>query len=149
MRVLILADAFFASRERTLLSRLEIGLVDEGVRVIHAVPDGMGADLASVYSKVISYSPRTLTITRPLAARRMAREITNAGDAPGGDHATLDIVHVFGGSVWGLGAAVAHELGAALVLEVWRAGLASRARTDKWPGEAGPLFIAPDETIER
>lgn len=149
MRVLILADAFFASRERTLLSRLEIGLVDEGVRVIHGVPDGMGADMASVFSKVISYSPRTLAITRPLAARRMARDITTAGDAPGGDQALLDIVHVFGGSVWGLGAAVAHELGAALVLEVWRSGLAARARSDKWPGEGGPLFIAPDEVIER
>lgn len=148
MRVLILADGFFASRERTLLSRLEVGLVDEGVRVVHAVPDGLGSDLGSVYSKVISYSPRTLAITRPLAARRLARAITSVADASG-DAKALDIVHVFGGSVWGLGAAVAEELGAALVFEVWRAGLATRARTDKWPGESQPLFLAPDEVIER
>lgn len=148
MRVLILADAFFASRERALLSRLEIGLVDEGVRVIHAVPEGLGDDLSSVYSRVITYSPRTLAITRPLAARRIVRDVTAASEGPVGDEPVLDIVHVFGGSVWALGAEVARELGAALVLEVWRSGLAGRARTERWPGDE-PLFIAPDETIER
>lgn len=38
MRALVLADGLFASRERSLLSRLEVGLADEGVRLIHATP---------------------------------------------------------------------------------------------------------------
>src|SRR5258705_7504763 len=38
MRVVILTDAGFARREHSLVSRLEIGLADGGVRVIHALP---------------------------------------------------------------------------------------------------------------
>ncbi len=43
MRILIIADESFASRERAMLSRLEVGLADEGVRVVHVIPPHHGA----------------------------------------------------------------------------------------------------------
>lgn len=146
MRVMILADDFFASRERSLLARLEIGLADEGVRLIHAVPNTHGDAPVGVYSKTITYSPRTLALTRPLAVRSIARGVREL-DERGEDE--VDLIHVFGGSAWLLGQDLAAELDAALILEVWRSGLVPRARELRRQGEAEPLLLAPDETIER
>ncbi|HYE61398.1 MAG TPA: glycosyltransferase [Phycisphaerales bacterium] len=147
MRVLILADEFFASRERGLLTRLEIGLADEGVRVIHAVPEGTPTDSSEgVFSRVLTYSSKTLLLTRPLAVRKLVRavaEMDSTTEATG-----IDVVHVFGGSVWHLGADLASEIGAGLALEVWRSGLVDRAKTIHLDDDA-PLFIAPDQAIER
>jgi len=147
MRVLILADEFFASRERGLLTRLEIGLADEGVRVIHALPEGTPTDFSeSVFSRVLTYSSKTLMLTRPLAVRKLVRavaEMDSTSDATG-----VDVIHVFGGSVWGLGTDLASEIGAGLALEVWRAGLVERARAVRMEDDA-PLLIAPDQAIER
>ncbi|CAG0954294.1 hypothetical protein PHYC_00374 [Phycisphaerales bacterium] len=146
MRVLILTDAFFASRERSMLERLEVGLADEGVRVIHAAPETVAnAQPGGVFTRTVSYSPRILTITRKLAAARLARIVEQAGELA---YEGVDVVHVFGGSAWSLGADTAAALGASLVLEVWRAGLVERARSIEPRGHR-TLFIAPDPAIER
>jgi len=148
MRALILADEFFASRERALLTRLEVGLADEGVRVIHAIPLRSKADSpGGVFSKVLTYAPKTFALTRPLAVRRLIGAIA---DLDGQEEAgQIDVVHVFGGSAWTLGAELAAELGAGLVLEVWRAGLVERALAVRAREDDPPLLIAPDEAIER
>src|SRR4051812_6806399 len=148
MRALILADEFFASRERGLLTRLEVGLADDGVRVIHAVPEGTKTDApGGVFSRVLTYSSKTLLLTRPLAVRRLTRAIAEMDelDEPG----PIDIIHVFGGSVWGLGADLAVEVGAGLALEVWRGGLVGKAREVQVGESEVPLLIAPDPAIER
>src|SRR5262249_14945214 len=136
VRVLILADEFFASRERGLLTRLEVGLADEGVRVIHAVPEGTKAEApGGVFTSVLTYSPKTLMLTRPLAVRRLGRAIAEMDETE--EPTDVDIIHVFGGSVWGLGADLALEIGSALAVEVWRAGLAPKAQA----------FHMPDRTL--
>jgi glycosyltransferase involved in cell wall biosynthesis len=148
MRVLILTDEFFASRERGLVMRLEVGLADEGLRVIHAVPQGTKTDApAGVFSRVLTYSTKTLILTRPLAVRKLVRAIAEMDQAeePGG----IDVIHVFGGSVWGLGADLAVEVGAGLALEVWRGGLVDRARDMKVGSDDLPLLLSPDPAIER
>src|ERR1044071_9211761 len=100
MRVLILADEFFASRERGLLTRLEVGLADEGVRVIHAVPEGIKAEAADggggVFTRVLTYSPKTLILTRPLAVRKLGRAIAEMDETE--EPTDIDVIHVFGGS---------------------------------------------------
>lgn len=146
MHALILTDELFASRERGLLERLEVGLADEGVRVIHAVPDAAGPMLSpSVYSRTLTYTPRTLPFTRGLALARLKRELEDFTQPMG---EKIDVVHVFGGGAWGLGAALAKELDAALVLEVWRTGLVGRAREMEL-SHGRTLFLAPDPHIER
>ncbi len=70
-------------------------------------------------------------------------------DEPAG----IDIIHVFGGSVWGLGADLAWEIGAGLALEVWRSGLVERAQNlrvgNATNQDESLLLIAPDPAIER
>lgn len=146
MRVIILTDALFASRERGLLQRLQVGLADEGVRVLHAVPDdAAGSPGGEVLSRVITYAPRTLAFTLAWAARRLAERISQTDRNEDGG---ATIIHAFGGSVWKLGSRVAAELGGSVALEVWRAGLIGRAR--EWRGDGpAPVFIAPDPAVER
>lgn len=147
MRVLILADEFFATRERTLLSRLEVGLADEGVRVVHAVPDTLRDDApGGVYSQVVRYSPRTLGLARSLAARRLTTAVAELDRDDMG--APIDVVHVFGGSAWNLGMDFGDTAGAGVALEIWRAGLVERARSLK-PSSRAPMLVVPDPAIER
>lgn len=159
IRVLIIADRLFCSRERSLLSRLEVGLVDEGLRVIQAIPQDddvegrtVASDNAELFRSVVHYSSRTVSLTRAFAARQLASEITRAvGDADGPPD--IDLVHVFGGASWGLGAEVAAHLDAQLLLEVWRGGLAERAvsfaHALSLSSNNPPVLVAPDAAIER
>ncbi len=146
MRVVILADEFFAARERVLLSRLEVGLADEGVRVIHAVPETVASHLpGEVFSTVVSYSTRTLMMSKSLPAKRLVQAIAKVDRAE--QPAPVDVVHVFGGASWSLASELASDLGAALAVEIWRSGLISRARGLK--AEIPPVLFAPDPTIEK
>lgn len=147
MRVVILADEFFASRERAMLERLEVGLADEGVRLVHALPETLPeSGQGRVFLRTVRYSPKTLAITRGLAVARLARDIEGVEREEGGG---LDIIHVFGGSAWELGRDLAEELGSGLALEVWRSGLVSRCRELSAREGERPLLLAPDPAIER
>jgi hypothetical protein len=154
MRVLIVADELFASRERSLLTRLEVGLADDGVLVAYAVPQqviddtpGGAADISGVFTKVVPYTPPSM----PLARRFAAAELERGLCALPGDFDSIDVVHVFGGSAWNLAAQVADELEAPLAVELWRAGLAGPARDLVSAGDRieRTLFIAADPKLER
>lgn len=147
MRILVIADTVFASRERSLLARLEIGLADEGERVIQALPVRVFATLEpGVFARSIPYAPRTFFLTRRIAVRRLARGI---GDMLRDEEGGIDVVHVFGGNAWSLATDLAAELNAALAVEVWRHGLCERAAKE-WdfarPG--APALCAPDAVTE-
>jgi hypothetical protein len=148
MRALILADEFFASRERAMLERLEVGLADEGVRVIHAIPDSLrDQPPGGVYSRVITYPSKLPWFMRGLVAGRLAKELEQLDDEEGtGD---LDLIHAFGGGAWDIGVELAKDLDALLVLEVWRSGLIDRARSIPRVAGRPPLLMAPDPAIER
>ncbi|MBX3408877.1 MAG: hypothetical protein KF859_03215 [Phycisphaeraceae bacterium] len=152
MRVLILTDEVFASCERPMLTRLDIGFADEGVRVIHAVPapllestPGGSPVLAGVFSQFISYSPNTLAFTRGLTVRRMVRAIEELI----GPEERIGVVHVYGGAAWSLGCDLAGALGASLVLEVWRPALRERALAVHAQLKEPPLLLAPDPAIAK
>jgi glycosyltransferase involved in cell wall biosynthesis len=149
VRVVILADTFFASRERELLARLEIGLADEGIRVIQASPSDRGAattDASSVFRTSVTFPARGLPFTTGLRARRLAERLTEI--EVGGEDGDIDIVHVFGGTLWPFAQLVAEACGADLVLEVWRAGLVERAAA--FPAtDTRTLTLAPDPAIDR
>lgn len=142
----------FASRERDLLSRLEIGFADEGVRVLQALPEGgpefplieqpSGACTAS-----FTFPSGGLPFTTGLRARRLALRLEEAD--LGAEDTPIDIVHVFGGALWPFAAALAQACGAGLALEVWRAGLADRALGILSAAPKDLIFIAPDPEIER
>ncbi|MCC6678831.1 MAG: glycosyltransferase [Phycisphaerales bacterium] len=148
MRVLILADEVFASRERALVTRLEVGFADEGVRVLHAVPERAAATMPSeVHSQALTYAEGGLLISRAVRVRKLIQEINTLRSSE--EERAVDIVHVFGGAAWSLGIEVARQIGAGLALDVWRAGLVSRARTLRVTGQLPPVFFSPDPAIER
>lgn len=173
MRVLILLDDLFASRESPMVARLEVGLADEGVRVLHAVPSagpGQGADAGSLFraetgdaapdagssffSTRVEYAKPVVPWFRRLSARDLVRSLRTASRDEG---APVDVVHVFGGAAWSLGLEAASLLNAGLVVEVWRRGLTDRARPlhqlalarARGRADAAPVFLAPDPGIER
>jgi hypothetical protein len=118
--VMILADEDFASRERDMLARLEVGLVSEGLRVLHAVPNTLPELLdGRVFSQAIGYAPNGLLPPLSRRARDLARSALEAGPSEG-----IALVHVFGVQAWPLAFEVAGLLGAGLVLEVYSARLA-------------------------
>lgn len=161
MRVLILTDALFALHERSLISRLEMGLAAEGDRVARAIPARVASRFdAELFAQAVTYEDSGLPWTVRARARRLLATLRRADellDARRGlSDSSLaasepDVVHVFGGGAWDLGAAVAEQAGAGLVLEVWRAGLAGRAvRSKPREGAAVPtVLVAPDPHLER
>ncbi|MCC6427607.1 MAG: glycosyltransferase [Phycisphaerales bacterium] len=150
MKILILADEIFAMRERAMLSRLELGLADEGIRVIHALPESAShREPAGVFSRSVAYETSKIGPLRRMLARRLAATIRDPEAEE--DDQPVSIIHVFGGSVWDLGLDLATELDSELVLELWRPALRERAealaaarREKPWP-----VFAVPDPMIER
>jgi len=147
VRVLVLADEVFASRERVMMSRLEVGLADEGIRVVHAVPQrASSVTHVELFSQTVTYNDEPMPLGDRFRARRLLRDLeTLAGDTP----QQLDLIHVFGGRCWALARLLAKHTGAALVLEVWRIGLAPRAGQPPWLRATDTVFLAPDPAIER
>ncbi len=150
--MVVVADRLFASRERELLSRLEIGLADEGVRVLQALPEegvtaAPGGPASGVYTASLTFPATGLPFTTGIRARRLAQRLEEVDS--GADDSPVDIVHVFGGSLWPFGAALADACGAGLALEVWRAGLIDRTSSFISASPKDLLFIAPDPEIER
>ncbi|MBK7405359.1 MAG: glycosyltransferase [Phycisphaerales bacterium] len=119
MRVVLVADRRFALRERSLLSRLEVGLADEGVRVVRALPGGFEAPTASALSETVHFEDVGLPLSIRWRAGAAAKAIlaVSGGEPP-------EAVHAFGGTVWSFALALAEALDAALLVETWRAGLA-------------------------
>jgi hypothetical protein len=136
MRVLMLPDADFLRRERAMLDRLEIGMADEGARVLHATPvsslvagGGVG-ETPVVYSTALAWHDRGLPFTLGLRATALVRAMESVapvdGSVPG--ERLVDIVHGVGEGAWPMGLAVARRTGAVAALEVWSAAAAERAR---------------------
>lgn len=126
MRVVMLLDRPFARRERRLISRLEIGLADEGVRLIHAVPrEILHNEPVGLYSRLVGYENVGFPVPLRVRARRFAEAIREAiDDEPGGK---VDVVHSFSPAVWRFGLDLATELGAGAALEVWSTAAIAKA----------------------
>lgn len=150
LRVLLLPDRSFASRERALLERLSVGLADEGVRVFQGVPgvgldaDQLGTQRLGVFATPIPFADRGLPWTQGLRAGRLAEAVAGAsvataagawgsGGPPApvaGDHyGGVQIVHAFGVSMWDLAWHAATRMGASLVVEVFSGACVSAAQS--------------------
>lgn len=128
MRIAILADDDFARREQALLSRLEVGLVDEGVRTIRLVPASASQphdDAGPIFAPRMTYEDHSVWYFRRKRAARIADAVAHALDAP--PEACLEIVHCFGQGAWSFGHDFSRRVGARLVLDVWRPDLARSA----------------------
>jgi len=146
MRVLFLLDEVFATRERPLIERLEVGLADEGVRVVRAVPDSLReTQPGGFFVETATFTLAGMPLSRQARVRRFLEEVSGASDRP------IDVVHAMGGAAWGFAATAARLAGAPLVLEIWRAGLGGRVRAVRTAlGGASPLVaLCPDEGTQK
>ncbi len=124
MRAVILADRSMAVREREMLARLELGLVGEGVRVVHAIPtECIDAEPIGLYSTPIAYE-NGWSWTRAARVQRLAERLRKAFDAD--NVRCVDVVHVFAasgdkaepGEAWAIADELATLTGARLLVEV-------------------------------
>lgn len=167
MRSVMVMDSTFARRERTLVSRLEIGLADEGVRVAHAVPWGMAAaESVGLYSVTVGYVERGLPFTLRQRAGMLQEQLREAMDLD--DRDEIEIVHAMGdgfrgawaggtgsgvttrAGAWAMSFELARELRAGLVLEVWSSALIGQATAmlAKARAHGVPLLVlCPEEAI--
>lgn len=153
MRVVIITDRLFAAREQPLLARLEIGLVDEGVRVVHCVPqDRLGHEAVGLHSPVIGYADRGLPFTRTIRARQLLLSVANAFTIDPEQRGWLDVVHCFGGSAIPLAVELAKLTDASLAFDLWRPGVIRRLKSLFTPAPSDlqpPILLAPDLAVRR
>lgn len=155
MRVLLLTDRSFAQREHAMLRRLEVGLVDEGVRLVRATPLGAMSEPTTGLAGTITYDDALwrLIILRP--TRAIARALTSL-DQPAihTDESPIDLIHAFGEGCWTIAAELAESFSADLALEVWSraslsriATLESRAKALDRAGSS-VMWLAPDKAMQ-
>jgi glycosyltransferase involved in cell wall biosynthesis len=146
VRSLILADRAFVNRERALLSRLSMGLADDGVRVSAALPISLIERTQNDFpvGPVIGYEDTGVFLSRSPRVTRFIERLR----APDRDKTQFDIIHAFGGSAWNFALDLGRRLDALTVLEVWRPGLADRACSLR-SGTQRVSFFAPSPGIER
>jgi glycosyltransferase involved in cell wall biosynthesis len=147
MRAIILADASFAARERAMLSRLEVGLADEGIRIVHAVPERSAHwHHGQVFSQQLTYKDEGLPLSLRWRVRQFAGELEALEPAAA---RLADVVHVFGAGAWEFGSELAMQIGAVLAVEVWAADLVRPAVRQRYGPEHLPaLCLAPDAAME-
>lgn len=123
MRVLFLLDEIFGLRERPLIERLEVGLADDGIRIVRASPKTLvDAPSGGFFVETATFSLRGLVVSRRARARALLDAVAPTDDKP------IDVIHAMGGAAWGFGATVARLRSCPLALEMWRTGLGVRAR---------------------
>jgi len=146
MQAVIITDRSFARRERQMLARLEVGLADDGVRVIHAAPqatiDDPAVQVAGIYSTVVGFQDRGLPLTLASRARELLDAVKSASDSR-----RIDLVHAFGLDCWPIARRLAAEAGAGLLLELWCPMLVDFAADLPLGRPGSPDFITSEQSI--
>lgn len=151
MHALIIADRSIALRERAMLARLEVGLADEGVRVVHAVPHACVDQVGpGIHATVVGYFEGGLAF-RPLI-RAKAKDLIQRVQESEESETPIDVVHAFGQGTWRLAAEIARLSNAAMLIEVWRPSLmipaAAFVRELKHGGLAGLGLVVGESAME-
>lgn len=130
MRLLFVLDRSFAQREHALVRRVEVGLLDEGVRLTRCVPHACALQLPSGLIPQATYADTGPKIALPWRADRLYRDLHCLGgdSGPAEDESLHDAVHAWGGTCWDLAAEIAEADGADLAVEVFSASGIERAR---------------------
>ncbi|MFM9957813.1 MAG: hypothetical protein ACKVZJ_07035 [Phycisphaerales bacterium] len=130
MRLLFVLDRSFAQREHALVRRVEVGLLDEGVRLTRCVPHACALQLPSGLIPQATYADTGPKIALPWRADRLYRDLQRlATDGSPEQDGLCDAVHAWGGArCWDLAAELAEADGADLVVEVFSAAGVEHAR---------------------
>lgn len=153
MRLILLSDRSLATRERAMLRRLEVGLVDEGCRVVRLFPDGTELEATTGVEAAFAYPDAGWRIGPLSPVRAIERRLSDLAALPDDDDGrVVDIIHAIGCASWTLALALAGSTGADLVLDVHsRAALAHVQSLERRSGSLGVsgVWLAPDDTMQR
>ncbi len=156
MRVMLLADRSFATREHAMLARLQVGLADEGCRVVRAFPGDDESQADDALGPLIFYDDRPSLAPTSIRAGSLLQKASKFGLNPTGhDDRPIDIIHTFGDGAWRLARSLAAASGASLAIEVWSHDAltaahrldAAHKRDDQLPRDRF-LWLAPDAHME-
>ncbi len=127
-----------------MLARLQVGLADEGIRVVQAFPHGIEPASGGMLSETVHFGDTGPPLSLRRRAAATATSLVAAAKSSDGD--PPQIVHAFGSPVWDFGFALAERLDAAFILEAWRAGLSRPVQRifAKCQGRDGLLALCPD-----
>jgi glycosyltransferase involved in cell wall biosynthesis len=130
MRALILTDADIAAREASMLSRLEIGLLGQNVRILYAEPsdDRLHIDAESLITG-LTYTSGGSILTLKARARRLVRDIDEHIGFDDPSSSRLDVVHAIGVNAWSMALQTASSAGSNLVVEVLSQSELDRVRS--------------------
>ncbi len=152
MRAVIVVDRAFGKSEAAMLTRLEIGLADEGYRVVHAAPVAtMSGEPSGVFSVSVGYVDTGLPFTLKSRVAALVETLAALAEKQG-DRGPVNVVHACGRGAWTVGLELARQTGAAAVLELERASQLGAAAAAV-PADStvsprpAPLFSVPDEHL--
>lgn len=158
MRVLLLSDRSFAMREHAMLRRLEIGLIDEGIRVVRASPVDTFPEPSTGLAGELYYNDRAWRYIMPAPERTLARDLEALPliarpDTDEDPELSIDLIHAFGDKVAAVALDLAQTLECAVFIEVWSAALCAKMasieqqhrRLDQ--SALGAVWLAPDDAM--
>lgn len=148
-----------------MMGRLEVGLADEGVRVVRAQPADATPLSRSTLGEQVFYDASGYisslvglgrlrqgphSIDARLESKRLVTQIEELNMTPA--DRLVDVVHAWGEECWTLALSLATSMGAGCALEVWRSDLAPKLRRYERrflrTEEALPLvWMCPNELI--
>ena len=153
MRVLLLSDRSFSNREHRLLRRLKVGLLDEGVQVVHAIPADALKNEPSDLTRVIAWDDRGRYFSRRSQAAFCIRELQriNLPESHQPTPGPIDVVEVWGDTAWPMVIEIAVQAEAVAIFHVWRqrsVGLVERIEriAEQHHPELRAVWITPDHT---
>jgi glycosyltransferase involved in cell wall biosynthesis len=122
MRIALIADRDFFTREHALLNRVTVGLMASGMQVALITANGRSGRRDGGLTARAQYPAARLPWSRHFYAKQVLRQLMAQpwGDAP------ADVIHAFGEESWGIAVALAEILGVPAVLEIWSADLVRR-----------------------
>jgi len=154
MRSLILTDADTAAREGVMLSRLEVGLLAQSIRILYAEPsdEQLHIDAESLITGLHYVSGGSI-LTLKARARQLVREVDETIGFDDPTTSRLDVVHALGSGAWNMALHTAAASGSHLAIEVLSAADLDRVRpfenraTRALPDDARLAWFAPGSNM--
>ena len=150
----MMVDRSFATREHAMLRRVEVGLMDEAVRVVRAVPDDVEDPGRSSLAPTVLYHDANWRFINKAHAKRLLREVQLIEPSLAGESESdlLDVVHAWGDACWDMAIDMAADTGAALAIELWSHASTKRIRTIERRAAARAetirgMWLAPNERL--
>lgn len=133
-----------------MLRRLEVGLIDEGCRVVRMTPSGAAQEPTTGLAFHVEYNDDRWGRWIDSPRRRFLRAAGEGALASEGEDARVDVVHVFGCDAWEASLRMAQEFGADLALEVCSRRCLTLARSfERRAASRGVdgIWLSPDQSM--